>query len=386
MAPKKAPAAAAKKAPVAAPKKATETVKKAESVVKTTVVAPAAKAAAAEKPGRKKVQFDAPAPAKPTPPPAGVVVAKSSAAGKKKPAAAAAATKRAREEVTASGKKRPATKKDEELEDSSDEDDQASTSSDDLSDLADGSSSSDDEDDSSKQQKPSKVSYRVVVLRYLPREFQEPELHKFLGQFGARVSNCFCVRSKRTNESKGTAYVQFDNEAVLPTVVEECNGMSLGGRTVRARIREMHRPMPTKQNIRIRRLKGARHSAHGPQLIQHNVSDKSIVAQLVKYSRAERKNNEALKKLGIDFESNAFDNQLKRLPKNLFVDKKARQAIVAAKRVAEAEKKAARNKSRQQPAKPQQADKPETSAAAPAAAKKEAAPSPKQTKKIAAKK
>ncbi|CAD2222602.1 hypothetical protein AGDE_15465 [Angomonas deanei] len=46
--------------------------------------------------------------------------------------------------------------------------------------------------------------YAVLRLRFLPPEFQEPQLFKFLGQFGATVANCFCVRSRRTHQSKGS--------------------------------------------------------------------------------------------------------------------------------------------------------------------------------------
>ncbi|CUG90894.1 RNA-binding protein, putative [Bodo saltans] len=352
-----------------APKKKVVVVEKAAPTkaevakVETAVVAP--KVAA-----KKSVKFDAPAPAAsaskgkgkgkaakkeaPAPvkkrrrlhqvkkqaAPAGVVVAKKQAAPAAKKAAPAPKKKAAPKKKGPAAAKRARKEEDDEEKkaaggaSSSDEDYSSDDEEDNLSDLADGSSSDDEsEDGDKKDKKREKVEYSVVVLRHLPTEFQEPELYKFLGQFGARVTNCFCVRSKRTHESKGSAYVQFDNEAVLPTVVDECNGMALGGRTVRASIRVMHRPMPTKPNIRIRRLKGARHNAHGPLLNRHNVSEKPIMAQLIKYSRAEKKNNEALKALGIDYESTGFSEQLARAPKDLVLKKKERQDVAQVARL-----------------------------------------------------
>lgn len=328
------------------PKKVAAKKLEATSAVETTTVASGTG-------GRRKVTFQPATTEEPKPlttkkaaaVPAGIVTAKSTTAAKKLP------VKRSRENQTS--KKKKTEEDEEEEEDESPDDESSSDSDDDLSDLA-GDSDSDDSDDDGPRKKPKKegeIRYTVLQLRYLPKEFQEPELYKFLGQFGARVTNCFCVRSKKTFESKGTAYVQFDNEGVLPIVVEECDGMVLGGRTVRARAREMHRPMPTKQNIRIRRLQGARHQAHGPKLSRHDVSKKSIVAQLIRYSRAEKKNNEALKSLGIDYESNGFNEQRARIPASLLLTKEgvkkeraAAAAVIADAAAQIAAKSAARKK------------------------------------------
>jgi len=320
MPPKKAPAAAKK-----------QQQKVAAASVSTEEVAPVAAGS------KKKVSFDAPAVVKAARVPAGIVV----------PAKKVVKAPVKRERPSQPVKQRKSSTKgktsDHDGESSDSEaDDDSSDEDDDLSLLADASSSDDEEDDVRKKpRKEGGISYRVLRLRFLPTAFQEPELAKFLGQFGARVTNCFCVRSKRTKESKGTAYVQFDNEAVLPIVLEECNGMALGGRTIRARIHEMHRAMPTKPNIRTRRLQGARHQAHGPKLTQHNVSGKSVVAQLVKAARAERKNNEALKAMGIDFSSSAFADQLSRVPKELMLTKAARKTERDNKKAASDEAKKA---------------------------------------------
>lgn len=205
---------------------------------------------------------------------------------------------------------------------SSDDEDEAEMGDedDDLDDLLE--SSGEDDDNSEDDENPfvkaraegTRLSYPALRLRFLPPEFEEPQLFQFLNQFGATVLNCFCVRSRRTLQSKGIAYVQFDKPSVLPLVVEECNGMSLGGRTLRASRVELHRPMASKETVAKLRLQGRRYRERGRPLKQFNISRKSSVALLIKAARYEQRNNAQLKRLGIDFESHDFRSQLESLP------------------------------------------------------------------------
>lgn len=197
----------------------------------------------------------------------------------------------------------------------------------DLSDIADGEEGDAEEEDSSgaaaenpfvkAKRTGGKLSYKVLRLRFLPQEFQEPQLFKFLGQFGADVLNCFCVRSRRTHQSKGIAYVQFDREEVLPLVQEECNGMALGGRAVRARIVTLRRAMPSKEKVAKRRRLAYAYKTKGAPLKQHSVLRKSPVAVLIKAARTEAKNNDYLASLGIEYRTNFFTEQLKQVPARL---------------------------------------------------------------------
>ncbi|EKF26478.1 RNA-binding protein, putative [Trypanosoma cruzi marinkellei] len=169
-----------------------------------------------------------------------------------------------------------------------------------------------------------RLSYEALRLRFLPPEFQEPQLFKFLSQFGAKVLNCFCVRSRRTHQSKGIAYVQFDSPAVLPTVVEECHGMSLGGRAVQASVVTLHRAMPSKEKIAQRRQLAYVYKTRGTPLHHHDIRKKNPIAALIKYTRVEKANNEHLKRLGIDYMYHGFEEQLKKIPSHLIIRKKKR--------------------------------------------------------------
>lgn len=198
-----------------------------------------------------------------------------------------------------------------------------------LSDLADSDAMSDDSDEEVREnpfvkskREGTRLSYEALRLRFLPPEFQEPQLFKFLSQFGAQVLNCFCVRSRRTHQSKGIAYVQFDDPAVLPTVVEECHGMSLGGRAVRAQVVTLHRAMPSKEKTTQRRNLAYAHKTRGAPLSRHDLSGKDPIAALIKYSRVEKANNEHLKRHGIDYEYCGFATQLANVPKEFFHKKR----------------------------------------------------------------
>lgn len=192
------------------------------------------------------------------------------------------------------------------------------------------SSSEDDGEDSDgekngfeKFREGMKLSYPAIRFRFLPPEFEEPQLFKFLNQFGATVLNCFCVRSKRTFQSLGIAYAHFSDSAVLPIVKEECDGMFLGSRTVRARIITLHRPMPSKEAVTKRRLLGRAYRDKGAPLHQYVRSyKKNEIAALIKATRSEVRNNHLLKAMGIDFRSTAFADQLEVVPKSLLLGKK----------------------------------------------------------------
>eukprot|EP00658_Telonema_sp_P-2_P050646 TRINITY_DN3866_c0_g1_i3.p1 TRINITY_DN3866_c0_g1~~TRINITY_DN3866_c0_g1_i3.p1 ORF type:complete len:257 (+),score=118.90 TRINITY_DN3866_c0_g1_i3:130-900(+) len=198
--------------------------------------------------------------------------------------------------------------------------------------------------------------YPVLQLRHVHPQFEEPQLIKFFSQFGATVVNTYCVRSKKNHQSKGICYVQFDNNSVLPTVIDEVHGMLLGGFTVRARRVYMTRSMPTKPSIISRRRKAEIIAAQGVRLNRFDVAAKQKVAvaedpkraagYLIKYANAEKKSNERNAFLGIDYSFTGYQNQLASVKKDLFITKKdkeeakvAKAALVAKKAAEAAEKK-----------------------------------------------
>ncbi|KEP62699.1 UNVERIFIED_CONTAM: RNA recognition motif-containing protein [Hammondia hammondi] len=80
--------------------------------------------------------------------------------------------------------------------------------------------------------KKSPVSNRgVVYLGHLPQGFFEPQLRKFFSQFG-KVTRVELRRSKRTGNSKGFAFVEFELPEVADIVAEAMNNYMMFGRTL----------------------------------------------------------------------------------------------------------------------------------------------------------
>ena len=193
--------------------------------------------------------------------------------------------------------------------------------------------------------------YPVLQLRHVHPQFEEPQLIKFFSQFGTKVVNAYCVRSKNNHQSKGVAYVQFEDSKVLPTVIDEVHGMLLGGFTVRARRVYMTRAMPTKPSIISRRRKAEIIAARGVRLNRFDLSKKQkhaasenpkrVVGFLKKYAEAEKKSNERNKMLGIDFAFNGYQNQLASVKKEFFLTGAEKEAAKAAKAKAASSKKGA---------------------------------------------
>lgn len=171
--------------------------------------------------------------------------------------------------------------------------------------------------------------YYVLRLDKLPRQFQETELRQFFSQFGNVIST-LVLRNKRTSSSKGTALVHFKDEAVLPAVVEECQGMLLGNHVITATRQRMTRPFPAQEKISARQRKDWLRRTRGPVLKRHkNFSvlplnssfedatddqrlerDILVLDRLRRYASTENKHNKYLKDLGVKYVFNGFSDQL----------------------------------------------------------------------------
>lgn len=69
----------------------------------------------------------------------------------------------------------------------------------------------------------------VIYIGHLPNEFEEPDLRKFLSQFGD-VINSRISRSVKTGGSRGYAFVKFADPEVAKIVAETMQGYFLGKR------------------------------------------------------------------------------------------------------------------------------------------------------------
>lgn len=189
-----------------------------------------------------------------------------------------------------------------------------------------------------------------VEFRFLPQQFQEPELKKYLSQFGTTVKKCVCLRHKETDSSRGIALVTFGDNKIIPTVLEECGGMLLGGRTVRCRRVFLKRDLPGPKIVRRRYIADLKRRTRGAKMTRFvnqkhqdtvttnkasavaaepaakGVKTEAIVGALIKYSKREKEHNASLKKMGINYEFNGFQEQYKQVPKEKIVTKRQKRA------------------------------------------------------------
>lgn len=66
----------------------------------------------------------------------------------------------------------------------------------------------------------------VLYLGHIPLGFAEPQMRKYFNQFGT-VLRLRLSRSKKSTESKGYAFIEFEEEAVAKIVAETMNGYML---------------------------------------------------------------------------------------------------------------------------------------------------------------
>lgn len=71
----------------------------------------------------------------------------------------------------------------------------------------------------------------VVYIGHLPRGFFEPQMQKFFGQFGT-ITRLRLSRSKKNAQSKGYAYIEFEDDSVAEIVAKTMNKYLLFGRTL----------------------------------------------------------------------------------------------------------------------------------------------------------
>lgn len=80
-----------------------------------------------------------------------------------------------------------------------------------------------------KQKKKEKVNSGVVYLGHLPSTLSESHIYDYFAQFGD-ISRFRLSRSKRTGNSKGYAFVEFESEDVAKIVAETMDNYLFGER------------------------------------------------------------------------------------------------------------------------------------------------------------
>ncbi len=180
-----------------------------------------------------------------------------------------------------------------------------------------------------KADKKKCAPYVALQLRNLPDAFQEPQIRKFLCQFGVPISHCFIQRTKKRAESRGLAYIRFapqnaDQEKLMDVILDECRAMNLGGNTVSAKWVTRTRLMPSRKAADARRAVEYKNKTEGVPLERHDVRHFDWVNKLRNSAQTEAAGNKYLKSIGLDYSFGGFAQQVALLTDDI---KKASTAV-----------------------------------------------------------
>ncbi|XP_078260513.1 MKI67 FHA domain-interacting nucleolar phosphoprotein [Rhinoraja longicauda] len=86
-----------------------------------------------------------------------------------------------------------------------------------------------------KKPKFVKLTSGVIYLGHIPNGFFEPQIRKYFSQFGT-VRRIRLSRSKKTGQSKGYAFVEFECDEVARIVAETMNNYLFGERLLKCQV------------------------------------------------------------------------------------------------------------------------------------------------------
>ncbi|UKK00771.2 nucleolar phosphoprotein [Theileria orientalis] len=86
------------------------------------------------------------------------------------------------------------------------------------------------------------VSYKknnkdIIYVGNLPKELTEQHLKKYFNQFG-NVVKIKLVKSKKTNRSKGYAFVQFENSEIAQIAADTMDKYLIDGKALKVHVKE----------------------------------------------------------------------------------------------------------------------------------------------------
>lgn len=145
----------------------------------------------------------------------------------------------------------------------------------------------------------------VIYLGHIPNGFFETEMRKFFIQFGA-VKRLKLFRSKKTNNSKGYAFVEFESPQVAEVVSEAMQGYFLMERQLVSHVvpvEKLHKGMFTASSLRnAHKNNDAGGDEDGDEDGEEEELTKERFAELsAQQKKIMEKKQAKLRKLGIDF-------------------------------------------------------------------------------------
>jgi len=154
----------------------------------------------------------------------------------------------------------------------------------------------------------------VLYIGHLPDEFEERDLRNFLQQFG-KLINLRISRSVTSGNSRGYAFVRWDDAETASIVAETLQGYLIGGRRLVCHTvpnPNKHMFFNTDSVIEKRKLKRQIEEKKRIESLQDAGKMKEITARLVKRERQKRAK---LEELGIEYDFPGYEaNQMSSTP------------------------------------------------------------------------
>lgn len=144
----------------------------------------------------------------------------------------------------------------------------------------------------------------VVLLRHIPPGFHEEEMSSYFNQFG-RVTRLNLVRSKKTGNPRGYAFIEFLYSEVAQVVAETMNNYLMCGRLLKAEYipgDHVSRGMFSNANIRPGNCPRSKHQKKVVEKTNRKLLPTEEVAQFQKRNKRLEKIKRELEKSGIQLD------------------------------------------------------------------------------------
>jgi nucleolar protein 15 len=150
----------------------------------------------------------------------------------------------------------------------------------------------------------------VVYVGRLPKEFFEPDLHKFFSQFGD-ITRLRLSRSKKNAHSKGYAYIEFELQEVAEIVAKEMNKYYIMSQQIVCELMEKEKiPAGLFKNCNSH-MKDMTKRRRETAIAQHNKGGKASTAMEKRRDVATNRAKARLAALGISYDLSGVDDASK---------------------------------------------------------------------------
>lgn len=158
-----------------------------------------------------------------------------------------------------------------------------------------------------KSGKANRLTPGVIYVSHLPRNLVEPQLKSYFGQFG-KILRLRLSRSKKTGNSKGYAFIEFDCDEVAKIVAETMNNYLMGERLIKCQV---FPPEKVHEKLFVGSERGFKKPTY-PAVTRYNKkhTEEEIAKMTGKLLRKESRLRKRIAAYGIEYEFPGFAAQV----------------------------------------------------------------------------